>query len=228
MNNNLAQKAISKALAGEWKEAISLNKNILEENPDDTDALNRLARAYAETGELTKARKLSKKVLKKDPFNSIAEKSLKKWKGLKKGDTKKSKPSSPRSFLEEPGKTKMVSLLHLGDPKLIASLDSGDEVEMKTKSHRISIVTSDGKYIGRLADDLSARLKKLMKYGNEYKVFIKSINEEEVKVFIRETKRAKKLEDIPSFSSEKIDYISFTPPELVYKKEENKNEEEED
>jgi hypothetical protein len=29
----------------------------------------------------------------------------------------------------------------------------------------------------------------------------------------------KKLADIPSFSSEKIEYISFTPPELVHNKE---------
>jgi hypothetical protein len=57
-----------------------------------------------------------------------------------------------------------------------------------------------------------------MKHGNKYSVHIKSTAKEEVKVFIREIKRAEKLIDIPSFSSEKIDYISFTPPELVHKK----------
>jgi len=42
-------------------------------------------------------------------------------------------------------------------------------------------------------------------------------------VFIRETKRVKEVADIPSFTSEKINYISFTPPELIHKKESLKN-----
>ena len=116
------------------------------------------------------------------------------------------------------GKTKIVSLIHLGDARHIAKLDSGDTVKLNPLSHRVSILSQDGKYIGRLADDLSARLKQLMSFGNEYQAYIKSSNAQEVKIFIRESKRSKKLTDIPSFSTEKIDYISFTPPELVRKK----------
>src|SRR3989344_7929245 len=214
MDRNLAQEAISKALAGDWKKALKINKIILTETPNDVDALNRTARAYVELGNLDKARKTSQKVLKLDPFNSIASKALEKWKSLKKGDTYISKPTHPQFFLEEPGKTKVVSLMHLGSTKVLAKLDSGDEVQFNTHSHRVSIITDDGKYIGRLPDDLSARLKKLIEYGNEYKVFIKSIDKNDTKVFIREVSRAKKLSDIPSFTSERIDYISFTPPEL--------------
>ncbi len=220
MKYNLAQKAVNQAIAGNWEEALTINKSILKKNAKDVDALNRLARAYAELGQLQKARTTAKKVLKIDAFNTIATKSIKKWRGLKRGDTLISGPSSAQAFLEEPGKTKIVSLIHLGDAKLIAKLDSGDAVKLSPLSHRVSILSQGGKYIGRLADDLSARLKKLMGYGNEYQAFIKSSDEKEVKIFIRETKRAKKLADIPSFSTEKIDYISFAPPELVHKKEE--------
>lgn len=218
MKQDLAQKAVNFALSGEWEEALKLNKQILKENPKDVDALNRLARTYAELGNLQKARTTAKKVVKIDQFNSIAVKSLDKWKGLKKGETITSGPSSARTFLEEPGKTKIVSLLHLGGAKVIAKLDSGDQVKLKIQSHRISITTSDGKYIGRLSDDLSARLKKLISYGNEYQAFVKSTDKSDVKIFIRETKRSEQLSDIPSFSTDKIDYISFTPPELVHKK----------
>ncbi|MCH7641011.1 tetratricopeptide repeat protein [Patescibacteria group bacterium] len=218
MKQDLAQKAVSSALSGHWEEALEINKQILKESPKDVDALNRLARTYAELGNLTKARTTAKKVVKLDQFNSIAVKSLEKWKGLKKGETTASGPSSARAFLEEPGKTKIVSLLHLGDAKTIAKLDSGDEVKLNIHSHRVSITTSDGKYIGRLADDLSARLKKLIGYGNEYQAYVKSTDKNDVKIFIRETHRSPELSDIPSFSTDKIDYISFTPPELVHKK----------
>lgn len=228
MKDDLAQKAVSLALSGSWEAALLLNKKILQEDAKDVDALNRQARAYSELGKLSKAKACAKKVLKIDPFNTIALKSLEKWKELKRGESLKSTPTFPQTFLEEPGKTKILSLIHLGDYKVIAKLDSGDEITLNTGSHRISALSSDAKYVGRLPDDLSARLKKLIKLGNTYQAFIKSANAKDVRVFIRETKRAKKLADIPSFSTEKIDYISFTPPELVHKKEIYENEAEEE
>ena len=82
------------------------------------------------------------------------------------------------------------------------------------------VQTEDGKYIGRLPDDLSARLRKLIELGNKYQVIVKSVNTHEVKILIRETFRVPSLKDVPSFSTERVDYVSFTPPELVH----NKNE----
>jgi len=226
---DLAQEAISKALSCEWEEALGLNEEILLSDPSDVDALNRLARASAELGKFKKAREVAQKVLKIDPFNNIAAKALSKWKNLKNGgEAYSSNPTRAHLFLEEPGKTKIVSLLHLGSLKVLASLDAGDEVHLNTHSHRVAVTTSDGKYIGRLADDLSARLRKLISYGNEYLVFIKSANNSDVKVFIREAERSQKLKDVSSFSTEKIDYISFTPPELVHKKGEGLIETDED
>lgn len=219
MQNNLAQKAISAALKSEWETAQKLNKELLKQDPKDIDALNRLARAYAELGEIAKAKKTAQKVIQIDPHNAIAAKALAKWRGLKKGDKSPATKYSANVFLEEPGKTKIVTLLHLGDSaKVIANLDAGDEVKLKIGNHRISICTQDNKYIGRLPDDLSVSLIKLIKSGNEYRGYVKSSNPHEVKVFLRETKRAKELAGVASFSSEKINYISFTPPELVHKK----------
>lgn len=218
MNKDLAQQAVSQALAGNWKKAIEFNSLILKDNSEDIDALNRLARAHAELGNIKKARSTAQKVIKLDHFNSIAIKSLAKWEGLKQGETIKSGPSSAKVFLEEPGKTKLVKLLHPCGAKVLARLDAGDEVKINTYAHRITVTTPSGTYIGKLPDDLSVHLRKLIKYGNEYNVLIKSTDACSVKIFIRETKRSKKLANIPSFSTEKIEYISFTPPELVHKK----------
>lgn len=211
MYSSLAQKAIAEALAGAWRKAVNTNLQILKSNPNDIDSLNRLARAYAELDQIRKAKTTAQKVLKIDSVNPIAIKALEKWKALKKKEDKPSPTcsSSPESFLEESGKTKIAPLIHIGDKAVLASLDSGDEVGLLTHPHRVSIVTKDGKYIGRLPDDLAARLRRFIKLGNDYQVLIKSIEEGEVKVFIRGS--------AVTFPPEKIDYISFTPPELVHR-----------
>lgn len=209
MNEDLAQKAVTAALAGDWKEAEKINKQILKDEKSDVDALNRLARAYAEQGNLKKAKEAAQKVLRINPFNQIANKSLKKWKSLRHGETTTSGPSSAEAFLEEPGKTKMVSLLHLGAPSVLAKLDAGDEVKLAPHKHRVSVTTLDGKYIGRLPDDIAALLRKFTKKGNEYQTLIKSVEPKGILVFIRETKRSEKLKDVPSFPVEKNNYISF-------------------
>jgi hypothetical protein len=179
-----------------------------------------LARAYAETGNITKAKKTSLKVLKHDPFNQIAKRSLDKWKTLKKGQSFALPPSKADSFLEEPGKTKIITLLNLSNKSTIAKLDAGDQVNLNTHSHKVSVCTSDNKYIGKLPDDMSAHIKKMIKYGYQYSTLIKSVSQNDVKVFIRELKRPGNMEDIPSFSAEKVEYISFTPPDLVHNRKE--------
>ncbi len=214
MDTDLAQKSVSAALSGNWEGAIKLNLQILRTSPKDVDALNRLARAYAEHRNMRKAKDTCEKVLKIDPFNSIATKALAKWKDLRSSAGKQNSGALVEDFLEEPGKTKIISLMHLGDVKTINELDSGDEVKLDTHSHRVSVNTYDGKYLGRLPDDLSARLRTMINSGNEYTVFVKCINPQDVKIFIKETKSTT---DVPSFPSEKIEYTSFTPPELVHK-----------
>lgn len=216
-----AQEAIVCALKGEWERAIDINEGILSREPEDISALNRLARAHSELGNFKKAKSTAKKVLKIDPFNTIAKKCLQKWNsadGNLNGQLHKTQ-TNPKTFLEEPGKTKITHLLHLGDNKTLGVLDTGDELILNAFQHRVSVTTHDGNYIGRLTDDLSARLRKLIKNGNKYDVLVKSVEPGSVKVFIRETSRAPKHSDTPSFPPEKIDYVSFTPPELVHQKE---------
>ncbi|MFI5241094.1 MAG: hypothetical protein ACHQUA_01535 [Microgenomates group bacterium] len=219
MDTSLAQIAISHALKGSWDEAIKANLEILKFNPEDVDSLNRLARAYTEIGEISKAKQMAQKVLKVDSVNSIAIKCLEKCKSLKKGEKGSYSNMSAEAFLEEPGKTKMINLIHPGDENVLAKLDSGEEVNLLTHPHRVSVVTPDGKYIGRLPDDLAARLKRLIKLGNRYQVLIKSIDSRIIRVFIREMEKSMEARDVPSFPGEKIEYVSFTPPELVHKNE---------
>jgi len=218
MDVSLAQKAINLALNGKWEEAVKTNLEILSLSPMDVDSLNRLARCYSELGQIGKAKKTTQKVLDIDPLDSIAQKCLEKWLVVKTGDRQKIGVTSLESFLEEPGKTKIAPLTHLGDTGILACVDSGDEVRLLPHAHRVSVTTSDGKYLGRLHDDLAARLRNLLKNGRKYHVLVKSIDpKKEVSVFIREIEPGNKPGMGPSFSTEKIEYIAFTSPELVHK-----------
>ena len=188
MDNSLAQRAISDALKGAWNEAITTNIKILKSYPNDTDALNRLARAYQEVGLIPKAKASAQKVLKISPTNHIAQKTLAKLKTMKKGDNSFHTSITPESFLEIPGKTKLVELIHPGDFRVIATLNAGDEVAFFTHPHRVSVVTHDEKYMGRLPDDLAAKIRRLINTGNKFQVLVKSIDAKNVKVFIKSEK----------------------------------------
>lgn len=210
MNNSLAQQAIDSALSGNWPQAVELNQQILSTSPDDLDALNRLAKAYSELGEMDKAKAQANKVVKLDPSNSIATKALARWKTVKKGEISKSIPSSSSTFLEEPGKTKIISLLHVGCPEVISNIDAGDKVQLDCHCHRVAVATLDGKYIGKLPDDLSLKIKNLASRGYEYETTIMSVDNSEVKVFVKEIKRSPNMEDVVSFPIEKIEYSATT------------------
>ncbi len=214
MENTLAQKAVSLAISGDWDGALKNNLGILSSTPNDLEALNRLARCYFELGAVKEAISTTQKVLRIDPTNSIALKCLLKWKNVKPGRSRPAGRQSAEQFLEESGKTKIVTLLNPGSSGVFATLDSGQEANLSAYAHKVSVTDQEGKYIGRLPDDLAARLRGLLKKGCKYQVLIKSVDPKNVSVFIKE---AENKTGIASFPPEKIDYVTFTPPELVHK-----------
>lgn len=216
--DDLSHQAISASLRGNWQLALEINLKLLEMEEESPQVLNRLARAYAELGKMELALTSAKRVLKIDPLNTIAQRSLEKWSALKNGDKPTTVSLSAQMFLEEPGKTKIVSLVHLSKDSVILTLECGQEAKIMTHPHSIVITTLDGRNIGKLTDDIANRMKKLIDAGNTYACFIKCANRGDVKVFIREIKRADHIKHIPSFPTEKVNYVAFASPELVHKK----------
>lgn len=216
MEEDLAQKAIQAAISGNWELAEKLNRQILKDTPHDVEALNRLARASGELGRIKEAQKAYQKVLSLDRFNTIATRGLERLK-VRKAREKIIPQTVETHFLEEPGKTKTVSLIHLGGEKVLAQLNTGEEVRLVPGSHRISVQTVGSLYIGRLPDDLSARLLKLIRGGNNYQALVKSAEPGQVRIFLREVARAKEFANLSSFpETQKPGYVAFTPPDLVH------------
>ena len=64
------------AMQGKWNEAVEINREILSENPDNVDALNRLGKSLLETGLIKEATEAFKNALNLSPNNPIATKNL--------------------------------------------------------------------------------------------------------------------------------------------------------
>lgn len=206
----LRDKAIQTALVGNWEEAIDTNKELLDENPKDIDALNRLALAFTVVGKINKAKTTYQQVLKIDPLNPIALRNLKNLKSSK--STKGQTPSSlqlSNNFIEESGKTKVVELINLAPASIIQHLRTGEIVNLVIKRLKIFILKGEKEYIGVLPDDIGKRLIKFINAGNKYEAYLKSVNPHKVVVFIKEVKRATKFKNHPSFQTLSESTLNF-------------------
>lgn len=217
--STLQKQAITAALSYNWDAAVDLNKKLIKLYPQDTDCLNRLARAFFEQGKYPQAKKIYQEVLEIDPYNVIAQKNLKKLSSFKKGVIKNNHNNhahlSPLLFLEEAGITKVISLVKLAEPKKLSMTSAGEEVLLQLKNRGICVTDAEGNYLGVLPDDASHLLMKLIRGGNKYQAIIKSVKQNSLSILIREVFRSKKFRNQPSFvadaktSTYSTDHISI-------------------
>ncbi len=202
----LKSQAIQTALVGDWTNAVSLNQQILEEDPNDIDTLNRLAFAFLSLGQPKDAKSLYEKVLSLDMKNPIAIRNLKR---LNDGKANRLNVTLNNLFIEEPGKTKVIELLNVADKKAISHLRSGEMISLTIKRNKIFALDSENQYLGMLPDDICQRLIKFMNAGNQYEGYVRTVENNRLCVFVRETKRIKRFRDQPSFVSTEKVKLSF-------------------
>lgn len=202
---NLERLAVDAALNCQWAKALEYNREIQKKDPENIECLNRLAKAYFELGQYLQAKKIYQEVLKLDPYNLIAQKNLKKVSAFKRNSLVKHSPLenhtsiSPLLFLEEPGITKVVSLIKVAEPHRLLMLSSGVLVNLIQKNRGVSVTDSGNQYLGVLPDDTAHHLLRLMRGGNKYQALIKSIKQNGLTIIIREVFRAKRFKNQPSF-----------------------------
>lgn len=204
LEQNLTDQAVKLALASKWIEAIKVNQTILKKNPEDIDTLNRIAHACTQAGNLLKAKKYYRQVLRLDAYNIIAQKNLDKLQRgpLRGGNGTKNGEMitfNVHNFLSEPGKTKIATCVKLAMPKILASKVAAEGVKLIFKKHSVAIIDGENQYLGALPDDLSFHLINLNKTGNKYDAFIKSVSPKSLQIFIREIFKSKRMANQPSF-----------------------------
>lgn len=217
-NVNPHLQAIQAALNNNWSKAIELNLSILKENPSDIDALLRLAKAYDESSRPVLSQRTYKSVLQIDKFNAIAKRGLLRLQTIKKHKIPRNQTCAllkSTLFLEEQGKTRAINLVSLTTPNILLNLKIAEELQLTMGRHTISVKDKFGRYLGRIPDDLSQRLIKLMARGNKYLAVVKEIDKKLLQIFLKEIKLSKRNAGIPSFPTTGEQYYSFLPEEAI-------------
>jgi tetratricopeptide (TPR) repeat protein len=186
---NSSKHAVALAMEGRWKEAVEVNKSLIENFPDDVDSYNRLGRAYMELGEYAQARQAYEKALELDSYNTIAKRNLQRLSLLGESGTS-SKASyqrvDPQSFIEEVGKAGVVNLVRLAPPQVLAKTVDGSGANLRVNSPALVVENIYGEYLGQVEPRHGQRLIKLMEGGNRYSAAIISSTEEAVSIIIKE------------------------------------------
>lgn len=193
--------AIQLALEGRWREAITVNQEILYHFQDDVEALNRLGKACLEIGEYTRAKDSFQNVLRLSPHNTIAKRNLSRLSHLSIDTTlsQEGKKVTPQLFLEESGKSKRTALTKLASQKVLAKVAAGDLVALDMYNNTLIVNGLDGDVLGFVEPKLGSRLVRLMKQGNTYRAAVLSAGPDRISVIIRETFRHPNVLGVSSF-----------------------------
>ena len=187
-----ARRAIALAMEGRWQEAVVANQTILGSVPGDVDTLNRLGRAYMELREYDEARAAYQRAKEFDPYNSIADKNLKRLAALKAesaGDIlpkETDRPVEPRYFIEETGKAGVVRLVNLAPRSVLAKIVAGDRVILEMSDSNLVVTDDTGVALGWMEPKHGQRLARLMAGGNRYLASVVSASETGLSLMVRE------------------------------------------
>ena len=199
----LGKKAVSLALNGEWAEAAKLNQCILEQAPNDVEAMNRLGKALMELGKFAEAKTVLTKVVELAPYNSIAKKNLTRVEQMQSAPSPVGQTRHPggsaQLFIEESGKSGSTVLQKVATSPMVASIGPGEPITLTLDKNLIVATVRDGEYLGTVEPRLASRLIKLMKGGNRYQAAVIAVKEQGITVIIRETYRHPSLHNVCSF-----------------------------
>src|SRR5437588_5526784 len=181
--------AIDQALASQWEEAVTTNRNILNIFPNDAEAYNRLGKAFSELGRYSEARQAYNQTLKYSPNNTIAKKNLDRLSLLQEEPVTTHagiERIDPRLFIEETGKTGTTDLINIAPTSVLAKVGVGDKVQLHVNGHTIFARNAAGEDIGQVEPRLANRLINFMEGGNRYAAAILGMENGHVRLIIRE------------------------------------------
>jgi tetratricopeptide (TPR) repeat protein len=192
LRKQLVDQAIKHALQSHWEEAVATNRALLSQFPHDPEALNRLGKALSELGQYAEAKKAYAEALEIHPSNAIARKNLERLShlGNEAGDhvvPATAERIDPRLFIEETGKTGFTKLINVAPPEVLAKLTSGDQVYFSVDGYTLTVRNARGEDIGLIEPRLANRLIKFMEGGNQYAAAITDLDDQQVRIIVRET-----------------------------------------
>lgn len=202
--NERTKRAIALAMRNRWSEAVDANRSLLEDFPDDVETYNRLGRALTELGRIEEAKDAFRQVLAAAPHNTIARKNLDRLAQLGNDSQRTRRVSRPaaRTFIGDTGKTGVTSLVNLSPPNVLAKVAPGDDVRLELDNRRLNAIGgAANEKLGQVEPKIASRIKRLIDGGNQYEATVKSADDHEITIIIREVYRHPSQSDMVSFPS---------------------------
>ena len=215
----LVQRAIALAMRSRWSDAVETNLQILEVDPADTEALNRLGKAFTEMGRIDDARETFHKALEVSPHNPIARKNLDRLSrlGNEAAGTVAKSASRPNVFVEDSGKSGVAGLVNLAASQVLLKLAPGQKLTLAVEGKALKVTDpSEASYVGQVEPKMASRLIRLLDGGNRYEAAVTSVGERELTILIRESYRHPSQVGVVSFpatsgSGQKV----YVPPTIL-------------
>ena len=188
LRRDLAKKAVALAMESRWADAVNANRAILASFPNDVEAYNRMGKALTEVGRVVEARAAFGRVLELSPHNPIAKRNLERLGKLSDGEPGPSAAASDsrRVFIEESGKSGATPLIDLGRTADLLKEAPGHPVALRVEGRSLRAYGIGDGYLGQVEPRLGSRLIRLMRGGNRYEAAVKSVDEREFVIMIRE------------------------------------------
>ena len=212
-----SERATQLAMQNKWQEAADLNRQILEQFPDDVDTLNRLGKALMELGQYAESRDQYARATRADPSNGIAAKNLVRLTKLAEEASASSVVAVPQAqrvdpsvFIEESGKTAVTDLVDRAPFPRIATLTAGDKLTLKIESGLVQLIGPGDVVVGQLEPKIAQRVLRLGAAGNRYSAAITSIDDHHVRIIIREEYRDPSMRSRPSFPTQGPEIRPYT------------------
>jgi hypothetical protein len=185
------------ALEGRWEEAVEINRELIQRDPKDTEAHNRLGRALLEFRDYSGAYESFSNALKSDPASLIARRNLRRLELLRQeqpdgdGTLRDDRAAFPRSlvFIEEVGKTWVTELTNPAPTSLLAGIYAGQQLELSVEDGRLVVKLADGTRVGEVERKTGDRVIELMAGGNVYEVYALGLTAASLRAILREVHR---------------------------------------
>lgn len=180
------EQAVKLAVAGRWREAAALNRELIARFGDDAEVYNRLGKAFTELGRIADARAVYDKALEVDPTNAIARRNLDRL--AQATEESAAAPAAQMSrglFIEDVGKA-AVARLEAARPDALGKLDAGDPLGLEVRGNAVNAITAAGEYVGMVEPRVGLRLARLMNGGNRYSAALVS-TADPPRIIVRET-----------------------------------------
>lgn len=205
----LIDASIAFALNRDWERAAITNRSLLEEQPNDIEAANRLGKALTELGDYAGAIAAYEQALRADPINVIAQKNIQRLQEspdrapAKRPRARKPVPGAaaalrPHALIEESGRSAEFTLQR-PNVRALARVTTGDPAELVLTATGVAVQSTTGTVLGNIEARAGARLRRLVEGGNQYAVVVRHVDRQSITVYIRETYRDPSQADQTSF-----------------------------